>query len=376
MTLHEPASRPPLILCAEDQEDLRADICDELRESGYAVLEAADGEATLQQMDACTPDLILCDINMPGLNGYGVLDAVREHRPHLADTPFVFLTALSDPQEVVEGKRLGADDYLVKPIDYDLLLATIGARLRQVSRMRDKSNHELQELRQAMGTLRQEASQQAFQAATRVLNLVAPGMVLLDSQGDITFVNQRARQLAEASDALRLNKRCSATGAMARQLRESIASATQASRRGEEPVFSLRLPHRPGSHGLLVLICALGQEQAQEPEPEPEPEQEQEQATGGEDASVVVLLSAPDQRPPLPRGILASLFGLTPTESRIAMALLEGLRSEEIADQMGVSPTTVAFHLRNLFQKTDTHRQADLIALLLAGSMTAYLEDP
>lgn len=360
MMHNEPSSRPPLILCAEDQEDLRADICDELRESGYAVLEAADGEATLQQMDACTPDLILCDINMPGLNGYGVLDAVREHRPHLADTPFVFLTALSDPQEVVEGKRLGADDYLVKPIDYDLLLATVGARLRQVSRMRDKSNHELQELRQAMGTLRQEASQQAFHAATRVLNLVAPGMVLLDSQGDITFVNQRARQLAEASDALQLNKRFSATGAMARRLRESIASATQASRQGEEPVFSLRLPHLPGSHELLVLICALGQGRE----------------TGGEDASVVVLLSAPDQRLPLPRGILASLFGLTPTESRIAMALLEGLRSEEIADQMGVSPTTVAFHLRNLFQKTDTHRQADLIALLLAGSMTAYLEGP
>lgn len=358
MPPHEPSRRPPLILCAEDQEDLRADICDELRESGYAVLEAADGETTLQQMDASTPDLILCDINMPGLNGYAVLDAVREHRPHLADTPFVFLTALSDPREVVEGKRLGADDYLVKPIDFDLLLATISARLRQVSRMRDKSNHELHELRQAMGALRQQASQQAFQAATRVLDLMAPGMVLLDGRGDITFVNQRARQLANESGVLQLNRRFSAEGAMARQLRESISAATRASREGEEPVFSLRLPHQPGSHGLLVLICALGQARD----------------TGGEEASVVVLLSAPDQRPPLPLGILASLFGLTPTESRIAAALLEGLRSEEIAEQMGVSPTTVAFHLRNLFQKTDTHRQADLIALLLAGSMTAYLE--
>ncbi|TDB01805.1 response regulator [Halomonas marinisediminis] len=359
MNSHDITHRSPLILCAEDQEDLRADICDELREAGYAVLEAADGEATLQQVDACTPDLILCDINMPGLNGYGVLDAVREQRPHLADTPFVFLTALSDPREVVEGKRLGADDYLVKPIDFDLLLATIDARLRQVSRMRDKSSHELQELRQAMSALHQEVSQQAFQAATRVLDLVAPGMVLLDCQGEITFINQRAQQLAAASDVLRLNRTLSVRGAMARKLRETLAAATLASCQGEEPVFSLRLPHQPGGHGLLVLICALGQT----------PE-----ATG-KDASVVVLLSAPDQRPPLPREILASLFGLTPTESRIATALLEGLRSEEIAEQMGVSPTTVAFHLRNLFQKTDTHRQADLIALLLAGSMTAYLEE-
>ncbi|MGM0915595.1 MAG: response regulator [Pseudomonadota bacterium] len=358
MSSHEPTSRRPLILCAEDQEDLRADICDELRESGYAVLEAADGDATLQQLDACTPDLILCDINMPGLNGYAVLDAVRERRPHLADTPFVFLTALSDPRDVVDGKRLGADDYLVKPIDYDLLLATVAARLRQVRRMRDKSNHELQELRQAMSSLHLEASQQAFQAATRALDLVAPGMVLLDSQARITFANQRARQLAGESDVLALNATLSASGSMARRLRECITAATQASRQGEEPVFSLRLPHRPGDHGLLVLVCALGQ------------------ATdaAGTEASVVALLSAPDQRPPLPRGVLASLFGLTPTETRIALALLEGLRTEEIAEQMSVSPTTVAFHLRNLFQKTDTHRQADLIALLMAGSMTAYLE--
>lgn len=359
MSLHEPASRPPLILCAEDQEDLRADICDELRESGYAVLEAADGEATLQQLDACNPDLILCDINMPRLNGYAVLDAIRERRPHLADTPFVFLTALSDPRDVVDGKRLGADDYLVKPIDFDLLLATVSARLRQVRRMRDKSNHELNELRGAMAALHQKASRQVFQSVTRALNLVAPGMVLLDSQARLTFANQRAWQLAEQSDALQLSDTLTTRGTMGRRLRDAIASATRASRRGEEPVLSLRLPHRPGDHGLLVLICALGQPCD----------------AGEEEASVVVLLSAPDQRPTLPPGVLASLFGLTPTESRIALALLEGRRTEEIAEQMNVSPTTVAFHLRNLFQKTDTHRQADLIALLLAGSMTAYLEE-
>lgn len=359
MIIEESTPRPPLILCAEDQEDLRLDICDELREAGYAVLEAADGEATLQQLDASTPDLILCDINMPGLNGFAVLAAVRERRPHLADTPFVFLTALSDPGDVIDGKRLGADDYLVKPIDYDLLLATVEARLRQVHRMRAKSRHELGELRQAMGDLHQKASRQAFQAATRALDLVAPGMVLLDNQAHITFANQRARKLASETDALRLDTTLSATGASARQLREAVEAAIEASRRGEEPVFSLRLPLDPGDHGLLVLVCAMGST--------PEPLEEETRA--------VVLLSAPDQHPPLPRDVLSSLFGLTPTETRLALALLEGLRSEEIAERMNISPTTVAFHLRNLFQKTNTHRQADLIALLMAGSMTAYLEE-
>ncbi|CAM3319692.1 response regulator [Halomonas lysinitropha] len=354
----ERSHQPPLILCAEDQEDLRTDICEELREAGYAVLEASDGEATLQQIEASAPDLILCDINMPGLNGYDVLKEVRERRPYLADTPFIFLTALSDPRDIVDGKRCGADDYLVKPIDFDLLLATVEARLRQVRRMRAKSNHELQELRQAMAGLRHEASRQAFRSATRALDLVAPGMVLIDGQGHVTFANQRAHRLIEEADALLLNDTLSARGSESRPLRKAIADASQASQRGEEPVYSLRLPHRPGDHGLLVMVCAMGLGASAEQD----------------DTSVVVLLSAPDQRPPLPEGVLASLFGLTPTETRIAMALLEGLRTEEIAARMGISPTTVAFHLRNLFQKTETHRQADLIALLLAGSMTACLE--
>ena len=359
MLTSEVPATPPLILCAEDQEDLRIDICDELREAGYTVLEAADGEDTLRQIDAAVPDLILCDINMPGRNGYEVLEEIRTRRPDLADTPFIFLTALSDPRDVVDGKRLGADDYLVKPIDFDLLLATVDARLRQVSRMRAKFNRELQQLRHAMSLLRQEASHQAFQAATRALDLVAPGMVLLNSQGHVTFANQRARRLAKESETLQLRDHLTTHGSTSQRLRHTLDAALQASRKGQETVLSLRLPHRPGDYGLLVLVCSL----------------EQISDTATEEASVVVMLSTPDQRTPLPDGILASLFGLTPAETRIALALLEGLRSEAIAEQMGVSATTVAFHLRNLFQKTDTHRQADLIALLLAGSMTAYLED-
>jgi len=350
--------QPALILCAEDQEALRIDICDELREAGYAVLEAADGDEALRQIDIALPDLILCDINMPGRNGYEILTEIRTHRPDLADTPLIFLTALSASHEVIEGKSLGADDYLVKPIDFDLLLATVDARLRQVSRMRAKSNNELQQLRHAMGLLHREVSQQAFQSATRALDLVTPGMVLLNQQGRVSFANQRALQLAEASGVLRLQDTLESWGVPNRALRDAIDAALEASLQGKETVFSLRLPYRPGDHGLLVLVCSLGS------------------PSGAieEEVSVVVMLSAPDQRTPLPRSVLASLFGLTPAETRIALALLKGLRCEEIAEQMVISPTTVAFHLRNLFQKTDTRRQADLIALLLAGSMTAYLE--
>ncbi|MFY0990526.1 response regulator [Halomonas sp. C05BenzN] len=344
-----------LVLCAEDQESLRADICDELREAGYGVIEAADGEETLQQIHAVAPDLILCDITMPGPNGYEVLAEIRQHRPDLADTPFVFLTALSDPREVVDGKRLGADDYLVKPIDFDLLLATIEARLRQVRRMRDKSTREVRELRQAMSRLRQEASNQAFEGVTRALDLVAPGMLLLTHRGEVLFANRAARAQATESNGLRLGETLAATRPGQAQRLRHVLSAVTANRATDDEIECLRLPRQGERRDLLIMACPLN----------PSPQE----------PAAVVLISDPEQRSRVPQRVLARLFGLTPTEARIALALAEGRRTEEIATQLGISPTTVAFHLRNLFQKTDTHRQAELIALVLAGSMTLALEE-
>ena len=129
-----------LIVVVEDEEGLRCDIVEELQEAGYRTLAAREGQEALDLLVDTTPDLLLCDITMPGLDGYEVLRKLRIDRPDLSNTPFVFLTALSDPNEIIEGKLQGADDYLVKPVDYDLLLATVSARLRQVDRMR--SRHE------------------------------------------------------------------------------------------------------------------------------------------------------------------------------------------------------------------------------------------
>lgn len=201
-----------LILCVEDEVALRRDIADELTEAGYDVIEACSGEVALAKLEKTRPDLILCDISMPGVNGYGVLKAVQAKGPDHTAIPFVFLSALAGPRQVVDGKRLGADDYLVKPIDYDLLLATVDARLRQIARI-------------------------------------------------------RSVDLAEGA---------------------GIDAAT-----------------------------------------------------------------------------LSASYGMTPAETRIAAALAEGMQLVQIAASFGVSRTTVAFHMRNIFQKTGTNRQAELVAMLL-----------
>lgn len=123
------------ILCIEDEAALRRIIADELRDAGLEVIEAGDGEEGLAAILHLRPDLVLCDVTMPGLSGYDVLGRLRSRCDALADIPFVFLSALADRKDVIAGRQLGADDYLTKPIDLDLLLATVETRLARVRRL-------------------------------------------------------------------------------------------------------------------------------------------------------------------------------------------------------------------------------------------------
>ncbi|QDY71154.1 response regulator [Qingshengfaniella alkalisoli] len=191
---------PALIFVIEDEDALRRDIVEELQESGYRTMEAANGDAALDLLVRATPDLFLCDISMPGLDGYGVLRSLRRQRPELAAIPFVFLTALSEPKAIVEGKMLGADDYLVKPVDYDLMLATVEARLRQVERIRKHHNDELTALQDALAGLSERGVEKA-------LDLVAVGVVLLDGAGRVLHVNSAAHEMAASDDCIRIQSK-------------------------------------------------------------------------------------------------------------------------------------------------------------------------
>ncbi len=83
---------------------------------------------------ACQPDLVLCDVSMPGLSGFEVLEHLTAMAPRFSDMPFVFLTALTERESQLRGRQLGADDYVTKPIDFDVLAAIIAARLARVAR--------------------------------------------------------------------------------------------------------------------------------------------------------------------------------------------------------------------------------------------------
>lgn len=130
----EPGPRPEgpaRILVIEDDADLRTLIAQVLRGDGFEVIEAENGRAGLDLAAVSHPALILCDVRMPGFDGFRTLGEVRR-TPHHAQTPFVFLSGVGvSSQDVRRGMNLGADDYLLKPFTADELLGTVYARLRR-----------------------------------------------------------------------------------------------------------------------------------------------------------------------------------------------------------------------------------------------------
>lgn len=101
-----------------------------LKFEGYDVITAKDGEEGLELIKTQKPDLVLCDISMPKLDGYGVLKAVRNN-PLTARLPFIFLTAFTERQNIRTGMQLGADDFLVKPYSRDELITSINAQIQK-----------------------------------------------------------------------------------------------------------------------------------------------------------------------------------------------------------------------------------------------------
>jgi len=122
------------ILCIEDDRELAALLVEELAERGYDVAVCCDGKEGLAAILRTRPDLVLCDISLPVMSGFEVLELLSAIVPRAADVPFVFLTALTDRDSELKGRRLGADDYVTKPVDFERLGAIIAARLTRVAR--------------------------------------------------------------------------------------------------------------------------------------------------------------------------------------------------------------------------------------------------
>lgn len=118
------------ILVIEDDAPIRQNLQLMLKQEGHEVRGAPNGVEGLKQIERERPDLVICDVMMPELDGFGVLQAVRAV-PDQADIPFIFLTALDDNASMRRGMNLGADDYLHKPFTREDLLQAVAVRIRK-----------------------------------------------------------------------------------------------------------------------------------------------------------------------------------------------------------------------------------------------------
>ena len=120
----------PLVLVIEDEPQMLQNLLTILKAEGFTPMGAPDGTRGVELARREKPVLILCDITMPGLDGFGVLELVRSN-PQTASIPFIFLTARGEHSDLRTGMNFGADDYLTKPVKVDDLLTAIRARLNR-----------------------------------------------------------------------------------------------------------------------------------------------------------------------------------------------------------------------------------------------------
>lgn len=116
------------LLVIEDEVPLRANLVRILSAEGYRVIAAADGDEGIRRVREGRPDLVICDILMPLVDGFGVLASLRS-QPETAAIPFIFLTASADKEDLARGLRSGANEYVTKPFKIADLLAAVRRRL-------------------------------------------------------------------------------------------------------------------------------------------------------------------------------------------------------------------------------------------------------
>ena len=122
------------VLCIDDDRAITALLAEDFTARGFDMVVAHDGQEGFVAILKAMPDLVLCDINLPIISGFELLERLNALAPRLGHIPFVFLTALADRDSELQARRLGADDYVTKPIDFDMLEMVVKARLAGVAR--------------------------------------------------------------------------------------------------------------------------------------------------------------------------------------------------------------------------------------------------
>ncbi|MDB2550869.1 response regulator [Rickettsiales bacterium] len=142
------------ILCAEDEVDIRENIVDILQDEGFEVIAAADGADAFEILSQNSDiGLVVSDIMMPNISGLELLSKVRESKTKYCNIPFILLTALSTKEDLIKGSNMGANDYIVKPIDFDILIAKIKEKLSNATMVASQFNNRVKNITEQISNI-------------------------------------------------------------------------------------------------------------------------------------------------------------------------------------------------------------------------------
>lgn len=142
------------VLCVEDEQEIRENIVEILRDEGFEVFAADNGKHGFESFMQNKPDIVVSDVMMPEVDGYGLLQLIRESKNTRNNTvPFIFLTALGQKDNVIKGVTLSANDYLVKPVDFELMIAKIKEKTANATKVQEVHDRNVKNIKSQVATV-------------------------------------------------------------------------------------------------------------------------------------------------------------------------------------------------------------------------------
>ena len=297
VTPNPPESK--LVMLVDDAPDNLKMLSAALDRAGYMVIVATDGASAIERLDYVQPDIVLMDAIMPGMDGFETCRRLKQHQD-ASQVPVIFMTGLTEPEDVVRGFQAGGIDYVTKPIDVDVVLARLDAHLR-TARM--------------------------VSTAMRAVDAAAKAIVVLDYNCRIVWRTAKARLWLSrylgqdgGSDRLPAELDAWACGIVQRQGTGERVIATD----GSELHLWLAPSQQPREYILLL----------QERAPDPDPWE-----------------------------ALSRNHQLTDRECEVLAWLTKGKTNRDIGDILGISPRTVNKHLEHIYIKLGVETRAAAVAL-------------